>query len=147
VPIADDGREALRLMPALEERGAEVDVVEVQRAAVRVDVDALHAALFTRLPRQVVFEVLRDRQPAQDRVAELVAAQLPGRRHHPPHPEQRAELFGVAAVVVGRRPPAATTPASMAWSTAAIWSGRAAAGRAAMDVVGRDAQRRAESRG
>ena len=41
----DNRRQPLRLMPALEDRRAEVDVVEVQRAALGGDVHALHAAL------------------------------------------------------------------------------------------------------
>ena len=49
-------------MAALEDRGAEVDVVDVQRVPVTVDVDALHAALLAGLPRQVVLDVVGDRQ-------------------------------------------------------------------------------------
>ena len=37
-----------------------------------------------------------DRETAQDRVAELMAAKLSGRRHHPAHAQRRADLFDVA---------------------------------------------------
>ena len=61
-----------------------------------LDVDALTATRLAGLPRQVVLRVLTDRQPAEHDVAELAAAQLADRRHHPAHAEQRAELLGVA---------------------------------------------------
>ena len=86
-------------MAALENRGAKVHVVDVQRLAVDGDVDALHAALLAGLPRQIVFDVLRDREAAEDRVAELMSAQVSRRRHHPSHAERGAEFFGVAAAV------------------------------------------------
>ena len=41
--------------------------------------------------------MLGDREPAEDRVAELVAAQQARRRHDPSHAERGADLFGVAA--------------------------------------------------
>ena len=62
-----------------------------------VDVRALQAALLARLPRQVVFGVMDDGEPAENGVAELVAAPLAGRRHHPAHPQGRADLLDVAA--------------------------------------------------
>ena len=40
-----------------------------------------------------------DRKAAEHGVAELMAAQLPRRRHHPAHAERRADLLGVAAAV------------------------------------------------
>ncbi len=145
--VGDDRGQPLRLMPALEQRRAEVDVVHVQRAAVGGDVDALHAARLARLPREIVFEMLRDGQPAEHRVAEQMAAQVPRRRHHPAHAQQRAELFDLAVA---------------AWSGAdhflqrddvgvdraqhggdAFRAGAAVEAAAAMDVVGGDAQRRA----
>src|SRR5207249_12334664 len=54
VPIAHHRRETKRLMPPLEDRGAEMHVVQVQRAAVDDDVDALHAPRLARLPREIV---------------------------------------------------------------------------------------------
>ena len=89
MPVGDDLGEPLGLVAALEDRGAEVDVVDVERVAVDVDVGALQAALLAGLPRQIVLGVVDDREPAEDRVAELVAAQLAGRRHHPAHPQRR----------------------------------------------------------
>ena len=73
----DDRREALRLEAALEVRGAEVHVVEVQQRAVEIQVDALAAARLARLPRQVVLRVVPDGKPAEHDVAEERAAQLP----------------------------------------------------------------------
>src|SRR5580693_6349079 len=49
--IRDDGRQTPRLMPALQDRRAQVDVVQMQRAAVHGYVDALHATRLARLPR------------------------------------------------------------------------------------------------
>ena len=69
----------------------------VQIAAVRRDVDALHAPRLAGFPRQVVFDMRGDRQPAQHRVAELMAAELPRRRHHPAHTELRAQFLRVSA--------------------------------------------------
>ena len=94
--VVHDGAEPSRLVPALEKRRAQVDVVEVQRVVAERDVDALAAARLARLPREVVLRVMADRVAAEDDVAEQRAAQMPGRRHHPPHPQQRTELLGVA---------------------------------------------------
>ena len=91
--------EPLGLMAALEDGRAEVHVVDVQRVAVDVDVGALQAPRFARLPRQIVLDVVRDREAAEDRVAELMAAQTAGRRHHPAHAERGADLLDVAAAV------------------------------------------------
>ena len=73
--VVDDGAQPARLVPALEERRAEVHVVEVQRVVADGDVDALAAARLARLPRQVVLRVMEDRKPAEDDVAEQAAAQ------------------------------------------------------------------------
>src|SRR6266571_2185701 len=91
--------------------------------------------------------MLRDRQPAEDRIAELVAAKLPRRRHHPPHAERGADRFRV---------PAAARPGAddlLQRDYVRVYRAehrgdplrtRAAVdAAAAMYVVGRDAQRRA----
>ena len=49
-------------MAALEKRRAEVHVVDVQRRAVDGDVDALQPPRLAGLPRQVVLEMLGDRE-------------------------------------------------------------------------------------
>ena len=94
-----------------------------------------------------MFDVLGDRQPAQDRVAELMAAQLAGRRHHPSHPELRAELFGMAPVVRSRADDFLQRDdvgVDGAKDRGGPLRARAAVeAAAAMNVVGRDAQRRA----
>src|SRR5436190_3386172 len=98
VSIRDNGGEPFGLVRPLQNRGAEMNVVDVQRAAaLEGDVDALYAPWLARFPRQIVFEVLRDRKAAQHRVAELVAPQLARRRHDPAHAERGAELLGVPA--------------------------------------------------
>ena len=67
-----------------------MDVVDVQRVSFDVHVRPLEAALLARLPRQVVFGVMNDREPAENGVAELVPAPLAGGRHHPtPSPGRR----------------------------------------------------------
>jgi len=58
VTVAHDRREPLCLVAALEDRGTQMDVVKVQRGALRGNVHALHSALLARLPRQIVFDVL-----------------------------------------------------------------------------------------
>ena len=134
-------------MAALEDRGAEMDVVDVQRAAVDGDVDALQPPRLARLPRQIVLEVLRDRKAAEHGVAELVAAQLPRRRHHPAHAERRADLLGVAAAVRAgadhflQRDDVGVDRAQHRGD--ALGPRPAVEAAAAMDVVGGDAQRRA----
>ena len=76
-----------------------------------------------------------------------MAAQLAGRRHHPSHPEQRAELFGMAAVVRSRaddflqRDDVGVDGAEHRGDP--LRAGAAVEAAAAMNVVGRDAQRRA----
>ena len=99
MPIRHDRGKALGLMAALEQRGAEMHVVHVQRRAVDRDVDALQPPRLAGFPRQVVLEMLRDGKPAEDRVAELMAAQQPRRRHDPAHAERGANLLGVPAAV------------------------------------------------
>ncbi len=150
MPVRDDRGEPLGLVAALEDRGAEVHVVDVQRGAVDGDVDALQAPRLAGLPRQVVPEMLRDREAAEDGVAELMAAQQAGGRHHPAHAERRADLFGVA--------PAARTGADHFLQRDDVgvdgaqhggdpFGARPAVESAApVDVVGRDAQRHGSRR-
>ena len=109
-------------MPPLEDGGAEMHVVDVQRVAVDVDVGSLQASFLAGLPREVVLGVIADGEPAEDGVAELMATQMPRGRHHPAHAERRADLFDVADAA-GPAPItscSATTSASMCASTAAI---------------------------
>jgi hypothetical protein len=110
VSIADDRRQPLGLVAAFENRGAEVDVVEMQRAALGLNVDALHAPRLACLPRQIVLDMMRDRQPAEHRVAELMAAELPRRRHHPAHAELRAQFLRVPAGGGSRARPLPAAP-------------------------------------
>jgi len=146
VAIGDDRREALRLVAPLEDRGAEMDVVDVQRGAVDGDVDALKAARLAGLPREIVFEVVRDRKAAEHRVAELMAAQLACGRHHPSHAERGAEFFRVPAAVRPRphdflqRDDVGVDGAEDGGN--AVGTRAAIDAAAAVDVVGRDAKRR-----
>ena len=96
-------------------------------------------------------EVVRDREAAEHDVAELVAAQLARRRHHPAHAERGADLLGVAAAV---RPGADhflqrdDVGVDRAQHRGDPLRARAAVqAAAAMDVVGGDAQRRGRRRG
>ncbi len=73
--IRHDARQAFGLVAALEKGRAEVHVIDVQGRSVDGDVDPLQPPRLAGLPRQVMLEVLRDGKPAEDRVAELVAAQ------------------------------------------------------------------------
>ena len=61
-PIVDERRQLARLAAPLEERRAEVHVVEVQRVVVQREIDALHAAVLAGLPRQIVLNVMPDRE-------------------------------------------------------------------------------------
>ena len=79
--IRHDLRQALGLIAPLEDRGAEVDVIDVQRVAADRNVRALQASLLAGLPRQIVLGVMDDWQAAQDRVAKLMAAPFARRRH------------------------------------------------------------------
>ena len=86
-----------------------------------------------------------DRQPAQHRVAELMAAELPRRRHHPAHAERRADLLGVPAAVRTRaddflqRDDVGVDRAEHGGD--ALGPRAPVEAAAAMHVVGRDAQR------
>ena len=83
-------------MPALEERGPEMHVVEMQPVVAEGHVDTLATARFARFPREVVVRVVKDRVAAEHDVAEETAAKMARRRHHPAHPQQRPEFFGMA---------------------------------------------------
>ncbi len=48
--VVDDRAQPSRLIPALEERGSEMYVIEVERVVTEGDVDALAAARLTCLP-------------------------------------------------------------------------------------------------
>ena len=147
VPIANDRRQPLGLMPPLEDGGPEMHVVNVERAAVHGDIDALKPPRLARLPRQIVLEVLDDRKPAEHGIAELMAAQMARGRHHPPHPEQRAELLRVPAVTRPRtddflqRDDVGVDDADQGGG--AIGARASIEAAAAMNVVGRDTEGRA----
>jgi hypothetical protein len=97
--IVHDRLEPAGLISALEERGSEMDVVQVQLVFAERHVDALAPARLARLPRQIVVRVVKDRVTAQDDVAEEIAAEMAGRRHDPAHAQLGAEFFGVAGGV------------------------------------------------
>ena len=150
VPIGDDGRQPLRLMTPFENRRAEMDVVDVQRTARRGNVDALQPPRLACLPGEIVLDVMRDRQPAEHGIAELVPAQVARRRHHPAHAERRADFLGVAA---GRRSGADhflqrddVGVDRAQHRRDAIRARAAVEAAAAMNVVGRDAKSRASRR-
>ena len=94
--VEDDGRQALCLMPPLENCGAEVDVVHMQCVTVERDVRPLQPPRLARLPRQIVLEVMRDRVAAEHGIPELMPTELACRRHDPSHAESGADLLGVA---------------------------------------------------
>ena len=120
-------------------------VVDVQRVAGDRDIHPLQPARLARLPRQVLFEMLDDRQAAEDRVAELMAAQLPCGRHRPAHPERRAEALRVAAAVrTGSDHLLQRHHVGVERSDhgrGALRTRAAVEAPAAMNVVGRDAER------
>src|SRR5206468_10006905 len=91
VAIEDDRRQPLRLMTTLQDRGAEVYIVDMERVTVESDVGALQASRLARLPGEIVLDVMRDRKAAEQRVPELVSAKLARGRHHPAHAERSAE--------------------------------------------------------
>jgi len=144
VAIRGDRGEPVRLVAALENRGAEVHVVDVERAAAGIDVDALHAARLARLPREIVLDVLDDWKTAEDGVAEMVSAQLPGGRHDPSHAERGADLFRMTAAArpgaddfLQRNDVRVDAPQ---YVCDAVRPGAAVESAAAVDVVGGDAQ-------
>src|SRR5438132_4961093 len=91
--------------------------------------------------------MLRNREAAQDGIAELMTAHEPRRRHHPSRAEQRAEPLRVpAAVRAGaddflQRDDVGVDRAQHGGDASGTRAAIEAA--AAMDVVGRDAERRA----
>src|SRR6478609_11231164 len=96
--MADDRGEPFGLHPTLEDRRAEVHVVDVQRPSFDVHVHPLAAARFARLPGQVVAYVVHDGEAAEHDVAVGVAAEDPRGRHDPAHAERRADLLRLALV-------------------------------------------------
>ena len=143
--VVQDGAQPSGLMAPLEQRRAQVHVVEVQRVVADGDVDALAAARLARPPRQVVLGMVLNRQPAHHDIAEQGAAQVARRRHDPAHAEQRAELLGVP----GRRLAGANhflqgddvgVDAADDLGDAG-WIGAAVKAAAAVDVVGGDPER------
>ena len=56
--IVDDRRQLGGLVAALEQRRAEMHVVEMQRVVIHRQVDALHAAVLAGFPGQVVLHVM-----------------------------------------------------------------------------------------
>jgi hypothetical protein len=103
--VVDDGAQATGLISPLEEGGAEMNVIEVERVIAEGDVNALAAARLAGLPRQVVLRVMDDRMATEDDVAEQGTAQMTRRRHDPAHAEQCSELLGVAGEWGRRRSP------------------------------------------
>jgi hypothetical protein len=91
----DDAGQALGLMAPLEERGAEVDVVDVQRVIVEGHVHALAAARLARFPGELVLDMMAHRHAAEDDVAVDCRAHVPGGRHDPAHAERCAQLGGL----------------------------------------------------
>ena len=88
---------------------------------------------------------MRNRMPAEDDVAEEAAAQVTGRRHHPAHADQRADLLGVSlrartgADHLLQRDDVRVDRADDLGDALRI--GAAIEAAAAMDVVGGDTQR------
>ena len=71
--VVDEGGQTRGLVPALEDGGAEVHVIDVQRLArADVEVGALAGARLAGAPGQVVLAVVHDGEAAQDHVAEEV---------------------------------------------------------------------------
>ena len=68
-PVVQDGAEAAGLMAPLQQRRAEMHVVEVQRVVADCDVHALTAARLAGPPRQVVLGMVLNRQPAHHHIA------------------------------------------------------------------------------
>jgi hypothetical protein len=93
-----------------------------------------------------VLDVVGDGKTAQHGVAELVTAQVPGRRHHPSHAERRAKLLGVTAAARPgpdhflKRDDIGIDRAQDGCDT--IGTGAAVEAAASMNVVGRNPQRR-----
>ena len=97
-PIVNERGELGGLVAPLEQRRAQMDVVEMQRVIVERQVDALHAAVLARFPRQIVLHVMAHRKPAEHDVAEQRRAQVARRRHDPAHAERGAEFGGLSGL-------------------------------------------------
>src|SRR5262249_6419167 len=76
VPLGHDACYSAGLVQAFENRGAEMDVVDMQQPSRHADVHPLHVALPAVLPREIVLHVAVDRKAAENHIAELVAAYL-----------------------------------------------------------------------
>ena len=64
-------------------------------AVAQVEIGALAGAFLARAPGQIVLRMVTHRKAAHDHVAEEMPPQMPHRRHHPAHPERRADLLGL----------------------------------------------------
>ena len=93
--VGDDLRETPRLVAALEERGAEMHVVHVQRIPLEVERHALRAAGLAGLPGEIYSACWVIGNRLRTTLPNWCAAQLTCRRHHPAHPQGGAERFGV----------------------------------------------------
>src|SRR5262245_6325284 len=95
--VVHPGRQPRGLVATLEQRRAEVHVVEIERLArTDFDADALTVARLAGLPRQIELRVIANRMLAENDVAVLVMPEFPRRRHHPAHAQRGADLLGVA---------------------------------------------------
>lgn len=70
--------------------------------AVYIHIGPLQAPRLAGLPREVVFGVMENREPAQHDVAELMLAQSARRGHDPAHPERSPNLFDMARAARSR---------------------------------------------
>jgi hypothetical protein len=93
--VVHDRGEAFRLVFSLAIRSTEMHVEQVQHLVVDHNVRTLAAARLAGAPREVVLHVLSNRIVRQHDVAELMAAQMAHRCHHPSHAERGTDLLGV----------------------------------------------------
>ena len=94
--VVDEGGEPAGLVAPFKDGGAEMDVVDVQRRPVaEVEIGALAGAFLARPPGELVMAVMHDGKAAEHDVAELVAAQVPHRVHHPSHADRGPDFLRV----------------------------------------------------